>query len=76
VRDSRTPWGNTTDDWAATVDQKHLTQIQELPAAYAPGGVDHLIFEVLAYAADDAHEHAIMAHCVCVVRYRIPGFSR
>jgi len=53
VRDSRTPWENTTHDWAATVDHEHIAQIREQPATYAPGGVEHLILEVLAYAADE-----------------------
>jgi topoisomerase IV subunit B len=54
VRDSRTPRENTTHNWAATVEQAHVSQIREQPATYAPGGVEHLIFEVLAYAADEA----------------------
>ena len=54
MRDSRTPWENTTHDWAAAVDPEHLGQIRQQPATYAPGGVEHLILEVLAYAADEA----------------------
>ena len=54
MRDSRTPWENTTHDWAATVDHEHLAQIRQQPARYAPSGVEHLILEVLAYAADEA----------------------
>jgi topoisomerase IV subunit B len=54
VRDSRTPWENTTRDWAVTVDHEHIAQIREQPETYAPGGVEHLILEVLAYAADEA----------------------
>lgn len=54
MRDSRTPWVNTTHDWAAAVDHEHLAKIREQPGRYAPGGVEHLIFEVLAYAADEA----------------------
>jgi topoisomerase-4 subunit B len=54
VRDSRTPWVNTTHDWAAAVDHEHLAQIRRQPARYAPGGVEHLILEVLACAADEA----------------------
>lgn len=45
---------NTTHDWAAVVDHEHLAQIREQRATYAPGGVEHLILEVLAYAADEA----------------------
>jgi topoisomerase IV subunit B len=54
VRDSGTPWVNTTHDWAAAVEHEHLAQIREQPARYAPGGVEHLILEVLAYAAEEA----------------------
>jgi DNA gyrase subunit B len=54
MRDSRTSWENTTHDWAAIVDHEHLAQIREQSATYAPGGVEHLILEVLAYAADEA----------------------
>jgi len=54
VRDSGTSWVNTTHDWAAVVDHEHLAQIRQQPARYAPGGVEHLILEVLAYAADEA----------------------
>jgi len=54
VRDSSASWENTTHDWAAVVDHEHLAQIREHPATYAPGGMEHLILEVLAYAADAA----------------------
>jgi len=54
VADSTTPWRNTTHDWASTVDAEHLSQIRADPAAYAPGGVLHLVLEVAAYAADEA----------------------
>jgi len=53
MRDSRTSWENTTHDWAAIVDHEHIAQIREQPATYSPGGVEHLILEVLAYAADE-----------------------
>jgi DNA gyrase subunit B len=55
----RTPWLNTTHEWAATVDLGHLAQIREQPATYAPGGVKHLILEVLAYAADEAESTGV-----------------
>ena len=45
------PWESTPHDWAAAVDHEHLAQIREQPATYSPGGVEHLILEVLAYAA-------------------------
>ena len=54
MTDSETQWVNTTHDWAAAVDHEHLAQIRKRPAGYAPGGVEHLILEVLAYAADEA----------------------
>jgi DNA gyrase subunit B len=54
VRDSGTPWKNTTHDWAVDVDEEHLAQIREQPETFAPGGMRHLILEVLAYAADEA----------------------
>ncbi|MET8158760.1 hypothetical protein ABZT47_20495 [Sphaerisporangium sp. NPDC005289] len=51
---SRSSWRNTTHDWAADVDLGHLAGIRGDPAEFAPGGVRHLILEVLAYAADEA----------------------
>ncbi|MFJ8825346.1 ATP-binding protein [Streptomyces sp. NPDC102467] len=50
----RNSWRNTTHDWAGSVDLAHLVLIRRTPAAFAPGGVQHLILEVLAYAADEA----------------------
>ncbi|MGW7099319.1 ATP-binding protein [Streptomyces sp. NPDC054838] len=47
-------WRNTTHDWAATVDTAHLAQIRSDPAGFAPGGLRHLLLEVIAYAADEA----------------------
>jgi topoisomerase IV subunit B len=52
--DSRTSWENTTHDEAAIVDHEHLAQIRKQSTTYATGGVEHLILEVLAYAADEA----------------------
>ncbi|MFE1231018.1 ATP-binding protein [Streptomyces sp. NPDC058745] len=51
---SRASWVNTTHDWAALVDAGHLEQIRRGPAQFAPGGVGHLVLEVVAYAADEA----------------------
>ncbi|MGW4641852.1 hypothetical protein ACWEN6_25265 [Sphaerisporangium sp. NPDC004334] len=51
---SRSSWRNTTHDWATDVDLGHLAGIRGNPAEFAPGGVRHLILEVLAYAADEA----------------------
>jgi topoisomerase IV subunit B len=47
-------WRNTTHDWTATVDTDHLARIRENPTGMAPGGLRHLILEVVAYAADEA----------------------
>jgi len=54
VSDSRIFWRNTTHDWAASVDADHLARIRSELAEFAPGGVTHLILEVIAYAADEA----------------------
>lgn len=43
--------GNTTHDWAGTVDAEHLAEVRQRPGAFAPGGTLHLI---LAYAVDEA----------------------
>ncbi|MBB5782407.1 ATP-binding protein [Nonomuraea jabiensis] len=50
----RASWRNTTHDWAADIDLAHLSHIRDNPAEFAPGGVRHLILEVLAYPADEA----------------------
>ncbi|MCH6160780.1 ATP-binding protein [Streptomyces marispadix] len=50
----RASWRNTTHDWASTVDLGHLRHIRRDPGRFAPGGVRHLILEVVAYAADEA----------------------
>jgi DNA gyrase subunit B len=47
-------WKNTTHDWSRDVDVAHLERIRHDPARFAPGGVTHLVLEVLAYAADEA----------------------
>ncbi|CAM5675364.1 hypothetical protein SAVIM338S_07156 [Streptomyces avidinii] len=51
---SRASWVNTTHDWAGIVDTDHLGQIREEPAEFAPGGPEHLVLEIVAYAADEA----------------------
>jgi len=48
------PGQNTTHDWAIAVDGDHLARIRRDPATFAPDGVQHLILEVIAYAADEA----------------------
>jgi topoisomerase IV subunit B len=47
-------WQNTTHDWAIGVDVDHLARICRDPATFAPGGLQHLVLEVVAYAADEA----------------------
>lgn len=47
-------WRNTTHDWASAVDIDHLSCVRNDAATIAPGGVLHLILEVVAYAADEA----------------------
>lgn len=53
---------NTTHDWASTVDVEHLSAIRDRPALHAPGGLLHLILEVIAYPVDEAL-HAGAGHC-------------
>ncbi|MFK0049865.1 ATP-binding protein [Streptomyces sp. NPDC090741] len=47
-------WRNTTHDWARSVDADHLGRIRQDQAVFAPGGLPHLLLEVVAYAADEA----------------------
>ena len=54
VGESRVRWRSTTHDWTRDVDVDHLARIRQTRAAFAPGGVQHLILEVVAYAADEA----------------------
>ncbi|MCQ0025549.1 ATP-binding protein [Streptomyces somaliensis DSM 40738] len=58
----RGTWRNTTHDWASGVDLEHLARIRREPAAFAPGGVRHLVLEVVAYAADEAESNG-GGHC-------------
>ncbi len=51
-----------THDWTREVDVDHLARIRRDPAEFAPGGVGHLILEVVAYAADEA-EYAGGGRC-------------
>jgi DNA gyrase subunit B len=48
------PQPNASHDWATTVDADHLAEIRRQPARFAPGGLLHLMLEVVAYAADEA----------------------
>lgn len=63
MRTSRASWQNTTHDWAKAVDHDHLAQIRLHPEKFAPGGVRHLILEVVAYPADEAEWNG-GGHCV------------
>jgi topoisomerase IV subunit B len=35
------------------VDTGHLAEVRRRPAKFAPGGVPHLVLEVIAYAAEE-----------------------
>lgn len=49
-----TAWRTTTHDWATAVDGEHLADVRRRADELAPGGVPHLVLEVLAYAAEEA----------------------
>lgn len=51
---ARRHWTNRTHNWAEGVDLEHLAGVREHADEFAPGGLLHLLFEVLAYAADEA----------------------
>jgi topoisomerase IV subunit B len=63
MRDANVPQQAATHNWERAVDGEHLTRIRQDPATFAPGGVSHLVLEVLAYAADEA-ESAPGGRCV------------
>lgn len=63
---SRHTWSTTTHDWSVDVDLDHLSHIRSRPGEYAPGGVLHLVLEVLAYAVDEA-EHQGGGHATVVL---------
>lgn len=46
-------WTDTAHDWQAGVDRAHLLLIGGQPDSLVPGGVRHLLHEVLAYVADE-----------------------
>lgn len=46
--------GSPTHDWSRSVDHAHLALVSADPVRFAPGGVLHLLLEVLAYAAEEA----------------------
>jgi DNA gyrase subunit B len=55
-------WQNTTHQWTRSVDLDHLAHVRQRAADFAPGGVLHLVLEVVAYAADEAADQAT-GHC-------------
>lgn len=61
-------WINTTHDWAAGVDVGHLDAIRSDPRAFAPGGLAHLVLEVLAHAHDEAEARGRRGTCVVTVQ--------
>ncbi|GAA1548968.1 hypothetical protein GCM10009804_01600 [Kribbella hippodromi] len=64
----RAEWVNTTHDWAGSVDLAHLESIRADAARYAPGGVLHLVLEVLAYPEDEAESAGRRGRCT-ITRY-------
>lgn len=51
-----TGWTRTTHDWSVSVDHEHLADVRRRAHELAPGGVEHLVLEVLAYAAEEAED--------------------
>lgn len=60
----RSTWTNTTHDWAVTVDLGHLDSVRRASQEYAPGGLLHLVLEVMAYANDEAETLGRPGNCV------------
>ncbi len=54
---AQSEWTNSTHDWTASVDLEHLDIVRTHLDEFAPGGSLHLVFEVLAYAADEAESN-------------------
>jgi topoisomerase-4 subunit B len=50
------------------VDIGHPEQVRREPAGFAPGGVPHLVLEVVAYAADEAEGTDTICRCRVTVR--------
>ncbi|WP_256837628.1 ATP-binding protein [Ornithinimicrobium faecis] len=65
---SRDSWTVTTHDWARDVDRDHLRRVRAQADVELPGGLQHLVLEVLAYAADEA-EHRGRVGQVSVQRH-------
>lgn len=59
-------WPKTSHDWTADVDLEHLDGIRREAGTFAPGGVLHLVLEVLAYPADEAEQHG-SGHAVVIL---------
>jgi DNA gyrase subunit B len=47
---------NSSHDWSRQVDVEHLDAIRRQPNVFAPGGVRHLLLEVLAYPSEEAED--------------------
>ncbi|GAB3495007.1 ATP-binding protein [Flexivirga lutea] len=60
-------WIVTTHDWAVSVDEEHLAHIQQNATVYAPGGLRHMVLEVLAYADDEAAAAGRMGTAVVAI---------
>ncbi|WP_202872836.1 hypothetical protein [Kribbella capetownensis] len=60
---TRADWVNTTHDWAGSVDREHLAQIRGDVGRYAPGGLLHLVQEVVAYPDDEAESSGRRGVC-------------
>ncbi|WP_208863370.1 ATP-binding protein [Cellulosimicrobium cellulans] len=50
---------STTHDWSASVDHEHLADVRRRARELAPSGVEHLVLEVLAYAAEEAEDRGV-----------------
>ena len=68
---TRADWVNTTHDWAGSVDREHLAQIRGDVERYAPGGLLHLVLEVVAYPDDEAESAGRRG--VCTVTLHADG---
>jgi topoisomerase IV subunit B len=67
VTQPRADWVNTTHDWAGSVDHAHLQGIRDDADSYAPGGVLHLVLEVIAYPDDEAESAGRRGSCTVTV---------
>ena len=68
---TRADWVNTTHDWAESVDREHLARIRGDVERYAPGGLLHLVLEVVAYPDDEAESSGRRG--VCTVTLHADG---